>query len=136
MSGMHFSSRAAALNAGSLALLNTATVAMRAVAIAVSLAYVDGELLLDPTAEEEERAQSRFVFGWAFGSGISTVGAEAPGASEMGVDGDKLDEAEIIWTESEGEFTKDQVSYRDARKFWQSSWAVRRGSPRRTFSRE
>lgn len=110
MSGMYFSTRAAALNAGSLALLNTAAVAMRAVAIAVSLAFVDGELLLDPTAEEEDRAQSRFVFGWAFGSGISTVGAEGASADGMEVDGAKEDEAEIIWTESEGEFTKDQVS--------------------------
>ena len=104
MSGMFFSNRAAALNAGSLALLDTASVAMKGVAVAVSLAYIGEELVLDPTNEEESKAGSRFVFAWAFGSGMAT---EAKGDMEL----DNEDaEAEIVWTETEGDFTRKEVS--------------------------
>lgn len=79
---------------------------MRGIAIAVSLAYLgeEGGLVIDPTNVEESKAESRFVFAWAFGSGMST---EEKG--DMEVDDEDI-EAEIVWTETEGDFTRDQVS--------------------------
>lgn len=100
---MYFSAKATALNAASLALLDTASVAMRAVPIAVSLAQTRDGLVLDPTREEEDEAISRFVFAWAFGSGISS---ETSG--DMDVD-DQV-ESELVWAESEGSFSRTEVS--------------------------
>lgn len=103
MTGMYFSAKATALNAASLALLDTASVALRAVPIAVSLAQTTSGLTVDPTREEEDQAICRFVFGWAFGSGISS---ESRG--DMEVDGEV--EAELVWAESEGSFSRQEVS--------------------------
>lgn len=63
-------------------------------------------LVVDPTEEEEKRAMSRFVVGWAFGQGVSTK-------TNQGEDermGEGSGEAEMVWMESEGSFTRDQVS--------------------------
>ncbi|TXT13468.1 hypothetical protein VHUM_00835 [Vanrija humicola] len=99
-----FAARAAAINAATLAALHAGSVGMRAVPFAVALASVDGELLLDPSADEEAAASARFGFAWAFGTGISS----AAGAMEL--DGEE-DEAELVWAEAEGEFSKDEVSW-------------------------
>lgn len=102
LGGSTFAARAAAINAASLSALHAGSIGMRAVPFAVALASVDGELLLDPSAEEEAAATARFGFGWAFGTGISS----AKGAIE--VDGEEA-EAELVWAEAEGEFSKDEV---------------------------
>lgn len=85
------------------------------------------ELVLDPTAEEEERAKARFGFGWAFGRGLSTVGQtghggqrggekEGEGGMDVEVDtkgqgeGEEGREGVLVWVESEGRLTREQVS--------------------------
>ncbi len=72
----------------------------------------DRMLILDPTAEEEGRARSRYVFAWAFGVGISTTGAREDGAMEVDVEPEEGQggEAELVWAESEGDFTRHEVS--------------------------
>ena len=65
---------------------------MKGVPIAVSLAYTP-ELILDPTGKEETMATSRHAFAWAFGGGLN---------AEEG-------DTELVWAESEGDFTKAQV---------------------------
>jgi exosome complex component RRP46 len=99
-SGIPFSSRAASINAAALAALDAGSVAMRGVPIGVALAG----LVLDPTPEEEARATSRYGFGWAFGVGLS---ATPHGGMDM--DGEE-GEAELVWVESEGQFTRSEVS--------------------------
>lgn len=106
----------AAVDAGSIPLLG--------IGVGVALAYLPvagggrmngekggGTLALDPDVGEEQRASSRFVFAWAFGAGMS---AQDPGHGENGgrmqVDGGGEGEAELIWVESEGSFSKDEVS--------------------------
>ncbi|KAL1408433.1 hypothetical protein Q8F55_005245 [Vanrija albida] len=96
-----FAARAAAVNAATLAALHAGSVGMRAVPFAVALAAVDGELLLDPSADEEAAATARFGFAWAFGTGISSA------AGGMQLDGEEA-EAELVWAEAEGEFSKDE----------------------------
>lgn len=109
ITGSYFSARASALNAASLALIDGASIAIRAVPISVALVLnQDGFILVDPVMEEEESALARFVFGWAFGNGISSVENKAQGG--MDVDGEVLQEVELVWAESEGNFTKQQVS--------------------------
>jgi exosome complex component RRP46 len=109
-SGIPFSSRAASINAAALAALDAGSVAMRGVPIGVALAYIPAEsgeeagLVLDPTPEEEARATSRYGFGWAFGVGLS---ATPHGGMDM--DGEE-GEAELVWVESEGQFTRSEVS--------------------------
>lgn len=96
LAGYSFSGRAAALNAASLATLHAGSVGLRAFPLAVSLALTDdGDMLVDPTLDEETSAQARFGFGWAFGTGISSK-------KESGED----EEAELVWAEAEGDFTK------------------------------
>lgn len=89
---------------------------MRAVPIAVSIVYTrssaenEGHLLLDPSNKEELNASSRHLFGWAFGAGISASGEVAATSDGMDVDGDDVKgEAELVWSESEGEFNRAQV---------------------------
>lgn len=95
LAGSSFSGRAAALNAASLAALHAGSVGLRALPLAVSLALsTQGDLLADPSLEEETAARARFGFGWAFGAGI---------AAKPEGDGD---EAELVWAEAEGEFAK------------------------------
>jgi hypothetical protein len=121
-----FSERAAALNSASLAILDSGAVATSGVLVAISVALVgakqnayayvdtataanglgqggdadelDLDLILDPTPEEEGRAVARFGFAWAFGKGLSTV--KQP----------ERQEAALVWVDSEGRFTRDQVS--------------------------
>lgn len=116
MTGMFFSSRAACLNASTLALLDAGSISMRAVPIAVSIVYTrssaenEGHLLLDPSNKEELNASSRHLFAWAFGAGISASGEVAATSDGMNVDGDDVKgEAELVWSESEGEFSRAQV---------------------------
>jgi exosome complex RNA-binding protein Rrp42 (RNase PH superfamily) len=73
-----------------LAFLDSASVGMRAVPIAVALAHLPQGTVVDPTMEEEEGAVSRHVFGWAFGAGIST---ESRGEMEV----DEEVESELVW---------------------------------------
>ncbi len=134
MTGIHFSARAAALNASTLAILDAGSISLRAVPIAVAVAHVPyrpartglangntnhrddtGTLVLDPTSEEEERASSRHVFAWAFGVGIRTVSRDGEANGERGdteVDAQAEDRgvAELVLVESEGEFTRHEVS--------------------------
>jgi ribonuclease PH len=88
----------------SLAALDAGSVAMRGVAVGVSLAYLprgeESELVLDPTSEEEARATSRHGFAWAFGVDLSAAETE-----------DSESEAELVWIESEGRFTRLEVSF-------------------------
>ena len=129
MSGMYFSARAAALNASTLAILDAGSISLRAIPIAVALAYVvdqepgagianghgkDGVLLVDTSFQEEQRAKSRYVFAWAFGDGISVDEEYIPRPQAGdGMDVDEktevMDEAELVWAENEGEFTRHEV---------------------------
>jgi exosome complex component RRP46 len=126
-----FSERAAALNAASLAILDSGSIASSGVLVAVSTAlvgaranayaYVDTadangsgaeealELIMDPTPEEEERAVARYGIAWAFGKGLSTVKKEDGAQSGMQHDGDEEKEAAVCWVESEGRFSREQV---------------------------
>lgn len=98
LAGYSFSGRAAALNAASLATLHAGSVGLRAFPIAVSLALsTEGDLLADPSLDEETSAQARFGFGWAFGAGISSK------------KGDE-EEAELVWAEAEGDFTRQELT--------------------------
>ncbi|KLT44047.1 hypothetical protein CC85DRAFT_271535 [Cutaneotrichosporon oleaginosum] len=92
--------RAAAFNAASLAAMHAGSVGMRAVPLAVGVALVDGEYVLDPSAEEEAAADARFGFGWAFGTGISSAKDRME---------DEAEEVESVWIEAEGTFTRQQV---------------------------
>ncbi|BEI80702.1 hypothetical protein CcaverHIS002_0112310 [Cutaneotrichosporon cavernicola] len=93
-------SRAAVFNAASLAAMHAGSVGMRAVPLAVGVALVDGEYVLDPSAEEEAAADARFGFGWAFGAGVSSA------KDRM----DEDEEAESLWIEAEGTFTRQQFN--------------------------
>ena len=87
---------------------------MRAVPLAVAAAYLPGTgLVLDPTNDEERKAESRHVFAFAFGLGISTEAkkGQAEGQGEMQIDEDGAEaEAEIVLVESEGDFSKEEVN--------------------------
>jgi exosome complex component RRP46 len=93
--------RAAAFNAASLAAMHAGSVGMKAVPLAVGVALVDGEFVLDPSAEEEAAADARFGFGWAFGAGVSSAKDRMD---------EEAEEAESVWIEAEGAFTRQQVS--------------------------
>lgn len=100
LAGSSFSSRAAALNSATLATLHAGSVGLRALPLAVSLALTsDGAMLVDPSLNEETSARARFGFGWAFGAGISSKKHE-------GGDEEAEEEAELVWTEAEGDFTR------------------------------
>lgn len=57
-------------------------------------------LVLDPTAEEEKKAKSRFVIAWAFGAGMERKGGESADGKE----------AECALIESDGSFDEVVVS--------------------------
>lgn len=123
---LSFAERASALNAAALAILDAGAISLRAVPIAVSLAYVpedlyvdatgtgagerNVDLVVDPSAEEEGNASSRFVFGWAFGEGVSTS-KSIKGEDEDMSGEEKSGEAELVWVENEGSFSKTQVYF-------------------------
>lgn len=104
MAGGGFSARAAAINATSLAVLHAGSVGMRAMPIAIAVALTaGGELVVDPTLEEESSARARFGFGWAFGAGITSVQKGDMGEEE------EEEEGELVWIEAEGEFTRQEM---------------------------
>lgn len=94
-------SRAAAINAVTLASLHAGSIGLRAMPCAVSLVKLGGEWVVDPTTEEEEKASARFAFAWAFGTGISAKKEEMR---------DEELEGEIVWTGAEGAFSRAEVS--------------------------
>lgn len=123
---LSFAERSSALNAASLAILDAGAVSLRAVPLAISLAYIPAEmfvdvmggleegganrevqLIVDPSAEEERAAKSRLVFGWAFGEGVCTSGKGV--AEDESMEGEGGKEAELVWAESEGSFSKAEV---------------------------
>ncbi|WWD21948.1 hypothetical protein CI109_106436 [Kwoniella shandongensis] len=117
-----FSSRAASINASTLAFLSTGSIPMKGLAIAVSVADLGekrGGLVLDPSAEEESRAKSRFGFGWAFGQGLSLKKKEQRGMEVEGQEEEK--DMELVWVESEGDFT---------RKEWVEASHISKGAAR------
>ncbi|ODN75237.1 hypothetical protein L202_06429 [Cryptococcus amylolentus CBS 6039] len=84
-----FASRAASLNATTLSILSAGSVPIKSLPIGVAVALgTKGEFWMDPEAAEERRARARFGFGWAWGKGIGEQGAE------------------LVWVESEGEFSR------------------------------
>lgn len=134
---LYVSSRAAAINASTLAILNAGSIGMKGVPVAVGIASVpthgkgkqrayddveedqqmeevsyedkDVTLVLDPTRNEEQKASARFCFGWAFGSEFSS-GRRTGG---KGAEQENQDEdAECIYVESDGEFDTVTVSPR------------------------
>jgi hypothetical protein len=124
-----FSARAAAINACTLAILDAASVGMRGMVLAVSVAvlnaskryqYADvpslGEkeettFVLDPSPEEEARAQSRHVVAWVIGVGMSSIAVKEDRDQEMdGQNDDKELESECVFVESEGDFDAVTVS--------------------------
>ncbi|KAK4683880.1 exosome complex component RRP46, partial [Tremellales sp. Uapishka_1] len=104
--GMTFSSRAASINAACVALLDSGAIALKAIPLAVAVALIGGRMVVDAVAEEEEKAEARFGFGWAFGRGIQVDGK----GEGMQVDGEVEEEMELVWVESEGSFSRGQVS--------------------------
>lgn len=126
-----FSARAAAINSASLAILSASSVSLRAIPVAVSLALLPSRsssfassdsdtVVLDPSLEEETAAGARFGFGWAVGSGISTVGGKSATSGQdnersggMDVDMARQDDAELemelVWVDSEGSFSRAEV---------------------------
>ena len=109
MTGAYFSSRAACINASSLAFLDAGSIGMKGLIVAAALAYLPaGTLVVDPTSEEERKAVSRHGFGWAFGAGIAPSGSK--GDTGMDVDGARAIEMELVWAESEGSFSRPEVS--------------------------
>lgn len=98
---LYVSSRAVAINAATLSVLNAGSIGIKGVPVAIGVAVVskngkgkqrsyyddvpedvqmheepedDKEvtLILDPTRSEEQNAKARFCFGWAFGAGLSS----------------------------------------------------------------
>lgn len=83
--------KAANINAAVLALLD-AGVELRGMITSVAVAFIAGELLLDPTPAEEDRASSLHVFGFSFGVGVGGT------------------EGECVCVDSLGKFGVDEVS--------------------------
>ncbi|KAJ9094117.1 hypothetical protein QFC19_008069 [Naganishia cerealis] len=98
---LYVSSRAVAINAATVSILNAGSIGIKGVPVAIGIAAVskngkgkqpsyyddvpadeqmqeeseeDQEvtLILDPTRSEEQNAKARFCFGWAFGAGLSS----------------------------------------------------------------
>lgn len=81
---------AARINAAMLALVD-AGVACRGMLVAVAVAFVEGEMRLDPTPKEEELASSKHVFAFSFGVGVGDVEGECVGVDSVG----EFDEDEV-----------------------------------------
>ncbi|WRT65147.1 uncharacterized protein IL334_002089 [Kwoniella shivajii] len=117
-----FASRSASINASTLAILSNGSIPMTSLPISISVACIDstqgqqvkGDLIVDPTVEEESRAKSRFAFAWAFGKNISMIKKDDKDSDvdvKMELDqNDREDEMELIWVESEGKFNKETFS--------------------------
>lgn len=132
---LYVSSRAAAINASTLSILNAGSIGIKCVPVAVGIAAVpthgkgkqrayddveedqqmeevsyadkDVTLALDPTRNEEHNASARFCFGWAFGSEFSS----GRRTGKQGAEQENQDEdAECIYVESDGEFDTVTVS--------------------------
>jgi hypothetical protein len=102
-----FSSRASGINATALSILSAGSLALSAIPIAVAVALLPSSaLVLDPTMEEEVKAIARFGFGWA----ISSTGSQG-GDMEVDDDDDEGLEMELVWVESEGSFSRSEVSF-------------------------
>ncbi|WVN88886.1 uncharacterized protein L203_104101 [Cryptococcus depauperatus CBS 7841] len=104
-SGLTFVSKAAGINAATLALLSAGSIPMKGLPIAVAYCVsVQDELLLDPTEEEERKARARFGFGWVWGTGVASTHVKA---GEMEVD-NQTDgrDGELVWAEGEGSFSR------------------------------
>lgn len=97
------------------------SLSLRAVPVAISLAILPNHsnskgsyVVVDPTMEEEAKALARFGFAWAIGQGLnntkSSKSKSKSEASGMDVDGDDL-EMELVWTESEGSFSRSEVRF-------------------------
>lgn len=110
-SGLSISLKAASINAASLAILDAGSIEMTGIPIAVSLAQVDGAIVVDPSIEEEGRSESRFGFGWVFGVGYGKNGENSDvGDVKMEEDGEAMSVGcELVWVECEGSFTREQV---------------------------
>ena len=109
-----FSSRASGINATALAVMVASSLSLHAVPVSISMALLpttDGSkksyVVVDPTMEEEAKALARFGFAWAIGQGLNKTAASKRG-SGMEVDGEEMD-MELVWTESEGSFSKAEV---------------------------
>lgn len=105
--GYTFTARAASINASTLALLSAGTISILALPVAVALVVTtEGRVMLDPEADEEKQAKARFGFGWAWGAIFGTASEE----NSMEVAGQSEGGAELVWVESEGSFTRQEVS--------------------------
>jgi hypothetical protein len=104
-----FSSRATGINATALSILSAGSLALSAIPIGIALALLPSttgqkpSMVLDPTMEEEAKATARFGFAWAIGHGA----ADSEG---MDVDDEGMG-MELVWTESEGSFTRSEVCH-------------------------
>lgn len=104
-----YASRASGINATALSILSAGSLALSAIPIGVALALLPstmarkGAMVLDPTMEEEARATARFGFAWAIGHGLDK-------SEGMEVDDASMD-MELVWSESEGSFSRAEVSY-------------------------
>jgi exosome complex component RRP46 len=131
---LYVSSRAVAINAASLSILNAGSIGMKGVPVAVGIAAVpthgkgkqrayddveedeeieevsyadkDVTLVLDPTRNEEQNASARICFGWAFGAEFSS----GKGRAGQGGEENQDEDAECIYVESDGEFDAVTVS--------------------------
>ncbi|ADV24392.1 hypothetical protein I305_05016 [Cryptococcus gattii E566] len=105
--GYTFTARAASINASTLALLSAGTISILALPVAVALVVTtEGSMMLDPEADEEKQAKARFGFGWAWGAIFGT----ASEGNSMEVAGQSEGGAELVWVESEGNFTRQEWS--------------------------
>ncbi|GHJ87385.1 hypothetical protein NliqN6_3787 [Naganishia liquefaciens] len=131
---LYASSRAAAINASTLSILNAGSIGMRGVPMAVAIAVVpthgkgkqrayddieedqqmeqmtngdeDVTLILDPTRNEEQNSVARFCFGWAFGQEFTNGVPGEKGESGAG-ETEQDEEAECVYLESDGKFDGD-----------------------------
>lgn len=85
---------------------------MTGIPVAISLCSLDNTLIIDPTAEEEEKAESRYGFGWVFGMGYGDVKEGEDVKMEMDGEGDDGVGSELVWVGCEGDFTRQQVGIR------------------------
>ncbi|KAL0243531.1 hypothetical protein I308_105497 [Cryptococcus tetragattii IND107] len=105
--GYTFTARAASINASTLALLSAGTISILALPVSVALVVTtEGRVMLDPEADEEKQAKARFGFGWAWGAIFGT----ASEGNSMEVAGQSEGDAELVWVESEGNFTRQEWS--------------------------
>lgn len=91
---------AARINAAMLALVD-AGVACRGMLVAVAVAFVEGEMRLDPTPREEELAASKHVFAFSFGVGVGGVEGVCVGIDSVGqFDEDEVGFPRLSWPSS------------------------------------